>query len=181
MGEFGCIVLEPDGEVVGEVAVLRGEAGREINGRGRVGVESRLTVTPGACVADVAWCRRDGGEVAMAFAFALLAAIAAATLLFLDAALGGTGVATSSGTASGLGQAFSSCFRDEESRVAIKAAPRSGQSSWNCQKTRRVVSRTATLGSPKAFFTDFSNSSRPPEDSIAALDRCPWVVRYILM
>ena len=38
---------------------------------------------------DVAWCRRVGGAVAMALAFARLAAIAAATLLFFTCGVAG--------------------------------------------------------------------------------------------
>ena len=61
--------------------------------------------------ADVAWCRNVGGEVAITFAFARLAAMAAATLVFFAA--GVTGITAPSD--SGFGHAFSSCLRFIES------------------------------------------------------------------
>ena len=61
------------------------------------------------CDAEVAWCRRVGGAVAMAFALARLAAIAAATLVFF--VVFGLTAGVKAVAASGSGQTFSSCFR----------------------------------------------------------------------
>ena len=109
---------------------------------------------------EVAWCLRVGGAVAMAFALARLAAIAAAMLFFL--ALGGVVEEGKPASASGLGQAFSNCLRDAESRACRIVEPRSGQMAWNTQNICRALSRTAALASPSAFLTIFSKRSIPP-------------------
>ena len=109
---------------------------------------------------EVAWCLRVGGAVAMAFALARLAAIAAAMLFFL--ALGGVVEEGKPASASGLGQAFSNCLRDAESRDCRIVDPRSGQIAWNTQNICRAPSRTAALASPSAFLTNFSKRSIPP-------------------
>lgn len=67
---------------------------------------------------DVAWCLSDGGADAIAFAFARLAAMAAATLLFLT-----WGVCTAVGrlfSTVGSGHAFSSCFRAVASNSTLR-------------------------------------------------------------
>jgi len=79
--------------------------------------------------ADVAWCRNVGGSIAIAFAFARLAAITAATLLFF------VGGAESVGPENKLrsGHTFSSCFRAAGSRPAIIAAPLSFHTAFSNQ------------------------------------------------
>ncbi len=123
---------------------------------------------------EVAWCLRVGGAVAMAFALARLAAIAAATLLFL--VLGGVVVVGTPASASGLGHAFSNCLRDVESRDCRIVDPRSGQIAWNTQNMCRAPSRTAAWGSASAFLTNFSKRSIPPY-SMAWDERAPWTSR----
>lgn len=104
----------------------------------------------------------------MALAFARLAAIAAATLVFLVffGVTGGKPAANS-----GFGQTFSSCLRANGSKDSRMVAPRSGQTSSNTQKHMRALSLTAGLASDKDFLTDFSRISSPVEDSIACLER----------
>jgi hypothetical protein len=131
------------------------------------------------CDEDVAWCLSVGGAVAIAFAFARLAAIAAATLLFLPVlAVAAVGKVVA---ASGLGQAFSSCLRATESRDSRMTMPRSCHISSNTQKHTRELSLTAGLGSARAFFSDFSKIWRPPDDSMVFFERLPCTSRYFLI
>jgi hypothetical protein len=116
----------------------------------------------------------------MALAFARLAAIAAATLLFLGA-VEEVGVEAIGLMASGLGHAFSSCFFDEESSLLITKAPLSGQIELKVQKDALAFSRTVAFASPSPFWIDFSRVSRPPLASMAALDREPWISRNVLV
>ena len=113
----------------------------------------------------------------MALAFARLAAIAAAILDFFGACAAGI---SSPPTAEGLGQAFSSCFLADPSRLFKITIALSGQTEWNVQNMARLFSRTAGLGSAKAFLTDFSSSSKLLEESILALTREPWISRNCL-
>lgn len=159
-----------------------GDDGRFENELRRLGDAARLIggeVARTAWDVDVAWCRSVGGAVAIAFAFALLAAIAAAILVFFVffGVVGGSTVSITSG----FGQDFSSCFRATESRDARIASPRSRHTSSKTQKHTRALSRTAGFGSASARFTDFSRSSSPLEDSMALLARCPCTSRYFLM
>lgn len=78
--------------------------------------------------AEVAWCRSVGGSTAIAFAFARLAAIAAATLFFLS----GT-ESVEPGNKFGSGHAFSSCLRAVESKPAIIAVPLSFHTAFSSQ------------------------------------------------
>jgi hypothetical protein len=78
---------------------------------------------------EVAWCRNEGGSVAINFAFARLAAIAAATLLFFAV---DTESVDSDNTLES-GHAFSSCFRAAESSPAIIAAPLLCHTPFNTQ------------------------------------------------
>lgn len=78
---------------------------------------------------EVAWCRNEGGSLAINFAFARLAAIAAAMLLFF---VGGAESVDSDNTF-GSGHAFSSCFRAVESSPAIIAAPLPFHTAFNNQ------------------------------------------------
>lgn len=78
---------------------------------------------------EVAWCRNVGGSIAIAFAFARLAAITAATLLFF---VGGA-ESVEPGNKLGLGHAFSSCLRAVGSKPAIIAVPLSFQTAFNDQ------------------------------------------------
>lgn len=72
------------------------------------------------CEAEVAWWRKVGGAVAMALAFARLAAMAAATLDFFVA----FGVVGGAATCRpGFGQALSSCFRAGPSRDSNMTEP----------------------------------------------------------
>lgn len=128
-----------------------------------------------ACEDDVAWWRRVGGDSAMAFAFARLAAIAAAMLVFL-VAFGVTGGMIAA-AASGLGHAFSSCFRATASKVPKITSPLSCQMASKIQKHLRAFSRTAGFASPNALLRHFSNNSKPPEFSIACLARTPLMSR----
>lgn len=155
----------------GEVDMRRGDEGRAIEflGDDKLGDPARLAGA--TCDEAVAWCRRVGGAVAIALAFARLAAIAAATLLFL-AGFGVEGTKTAAAS-SGFGHAFSNCFRATESRPPSSVTPRSRQMPSKTQKQMRAFSRTAGLGSASAFFKDFSKISSPPEVSIACLDRWP--------
>jgi hypothetical protein len=153
----------------GDADILRGDAGRAVEFRGDVlGEPARLW--GGTWDDDVAWWRRDGGAVAMALAFARLAAIAAATLFFFVffGVVGGKAAISS-----GLGQTFSTCLRARGSRVSKTAKPLSGQTSSKTQNNMRAFSLTAGFGSPNAFFKDFSNVSRPPEVSMAFFERWP--------
>jgi hypothetical protein len=110
-----------------------------------------------------------GGDVAIALAFARLAAIAAATLLFL-LFFGVTGDETIV-AASRSGQTFSSCLRATGSKDSRIALPRSRQTSSKTQKHKRALSLTPTLASAKDFLTDFSKISKPPEASITCFER----------
>ena len=153
----------------GDDESLRGEDGLFIELLGEVtGEPARFDGN--ICDADVAWWRSEGGAVAMAFALARLAAIAAATLFFL-LFLGVVGGKLAN--PSGLGHTFSTCFRAIESKVSRIAKPLSGQTSSKTQNNNRADSRTGGLVSLKAFFKDFSNVSRPPEDSMAFFERWP--------
>ena len=71
--------------------------------------------------ADVAWCRRVGGAVAIALALARLAAIAAATLLFFIAGV----VGCTAGRSCWLGHALSNCLRFAPSCASRTTRPRS--------------------------------------------------------
>ena len=79
---------------------------------------------------EVAWCRNVGGSWAIAFAFARLAAITAATLLFFVVGEAGS---VEPGNKLGSGHAFSSCFRAVASSPAIIAVPLSFQTAFNSQ------------------------------------------------
>lgn len=79
------------------------------------------------CDVEVAWCLNDGGAVAITFAFARLAAIAAATLLFLTFGVAGAFAFD------GSGHAFSSCFLAVESNVLIIRAALSSHVPLNTQ------------------------------------------------
>jgi hypothetical protein len=110
-----------EGGEPGDVDIRSGEEGRATEFLGDVvGDPARRTGT--ACEEAVAWCRRVGGAVAIALALALLAAIAAATLLFFAGfgVIGNTAAASS-----GFGHAFSNCFFATESRPPSSVTPRS--------------------------------------------------------
>jgi len=106
--------------------------------------------------------------VAIALAFARLAAMAAATLLFFVWGVATTGIVAKT---SGLGQTFSTCFLATLSRVSSIALPRSGQMASKTQKTLRAVSRTPAFGSARAFLRHLSRISIPPAASTACFDR----------
>jgi hypothetical protein len=108
--------------------------------------------------------------VAIALAFARLAAMAAATLDFLFG-FGVLGKAAVGGL--GFGHAFSSCFRAVASKVSIIAWPRSCQMSSKSQNNNRADSLTAGLESAKARFKDFSSISREFDVSMAIFERRP--------
>ena len=78
--------------------------------------------------AEVAWCRSVGGSTAIAFAFARLAAIAAATLLFFDGA-----ESVEPGNRFGSGHAFSSCLRAVGSKPAMITVPLSFHTAFSDQ------------------------------------------------
>ena len=86
-------------------------------------VEERPIVCAGeeallaAVAPDVAACRKVGGAVAMAFALARLAAIAAATEDFFAGVFASASIGT--GRAPGFGLAFSSCFLPTASKLSI--------------------------------------------------------------
>jgi hypothetical protein len=147
-----------DGRVEVELCDKDGEAARLMGG------DAALT----ACEVEVAWCLKLGGDVAIALAFARLAAIAAATLLFLlfFGVAGDKTVATVSRS----GQDFSSCFRATASKDSRKTLPRSRHTFSKAQKHERALSLTPILASVKAFFTAFSKISKPPEVSIACFE-----------
>jgi hypothetical protein len=84
--------------------------------------------------ADVAWCRSVGGAVAMALAFARLAAMAAATLLFFTCGVVGGAVRR----ACWLGHAFSSCLRFVPSCASKMTRPRSFHNPSKDQKATRA-------------------------------------------
>lgn len=152
-----------------EVESLSGEDGLFVGLLGEVtGEPARFDGS--ICDADVAWWRSEGGAVAMAFALARLAAIAAATLFFL-LFLGVEGVKFANSP--GLGHTFSTCLRAIGSKVSRIAKPLSGQTPSKTQNSSRADSRTGGLVSLKAFFKDFSSVSSPPEDSTAFFERCP--------
>ena len=77
---------------------------------------------------EVAWCRSVGGSTAIAFAFARLAAIAAATLFFF-----GDVKSVGPDNKPGSGHAFSSCLRAVVSNPAMIAAPLSFHTAFNNQ------------------------------------------------
>jgi hypothetical protein len=105
----------------------------------------------------------------MIFAFARLAAMAAATLDFFET-FGVEGKATGK---SEEGHAFSNCLRALESNAFKTTMPRSFQMLANTQNSARATSLTPGLGSANDFFTAFSMVSRLPEASMACLERCP--------
>lgn len=78
---------------------------------------------------EVAWCRNVGGSTAIAFAFTRLAAITAATLLFLV----GETESIGSDNKVGLGHAFSSCLRALLSKPPIIDVPLSFHTAFNIQ------------------------------------------------
>lgn len=174
--DLGCVGSDRDerGDVTG-----RGAGEGELLPSEKLGVgllgETTFLFAGGdvACVErdeEVACCLRVG-EVAVAFDFdfARLAAIAAATLLFFAVGV----VGGSTGTASGSGQAFSSCLRavaSSDSRIGMAL---SRQTPWKAQKSPRPLSRTLGLGSASAFLRDFSIISTPPTDSMWVLERTP--------
>ncbi len=90
-----------------------------------------------------------GGAVAIAFAFALLAAIAARTLLFFETGVEG---AVALGPP---GPADSNNFRAVASSPAIKAAPLSPQIPSKTQKAALAASRTEGLVSTSDLFKPF--------------------------
>lgn len=124
-----------------------------------------------ACDVLVAWWRRDGGAAAFALALARVAAIAAATLLFLVLGVSATVGATA--RLLGLGHALSSCFLAIESKASRITAPLSGHMPSKTQNIFRASSRTLGFGSPRVFFSAFSSNSTPPLDSIACFARIP--------
>lgn len=181
MDSGGVDVEDEDGErecapgvlIVRVIGVLEtildlGEVGGERDARGPRGVGEAART---ACEVEVAWCLNVGGDVAIAFAFARLAAIAAATLVFL-VFLGVVG-GRMADAANGSGQTFSSCFRARESRVPRIANPRSCHTDSKTQKQTRACSLTPMLASAKDLFMHFSKISAPPDDSIMFLDRVP--------
>lgn len=131
-----------------------------------------------ACDVLVAWWRRDGGAAAFALAFARVAAIAAATLLFLTL---GVSVVETAARLPGLGHALSSCFLATESKACRMSAPLSDQMPSKTQNIFRASSRTLGFGSPRVFLTAFSSKSTPPVDSIACFARIPCTSRYTWM
>ena len=149
VGELLSLAIFPDG-LLGELVLLEGGE-----------------VVPAVRDVDVAWCLRVGGAVAIALALARLAAIAAATLLFFKlGVVGGRSVTTF-----GSGHTFSNCFRAVASNASIITVALSCHTLSKTQNVPRALSRTAGLGSPSAFFTDFSSSSNPPADSMYDFDR----------
>lgn len=106
--------------------------------------------------------------MAIALAFARLAAMAAATLDFLF----GFGVFGRIGRF-GFGHAFSSCFRALASRISIIPWPRSCQICSKSQNNNRADSLTAGLESAKARFKHFSSISREFDVSMAIFERWP--------
>ena len=131
--------------------------------------EVERRVLAGVCD-EVAWCRSEGGAAAIAFAFALLAAMAAAMLDFFGACVAG---ASDPPTTEGSGQAFSSCFFAVPSRLFKITMALSGHTEWNVQNMTRLFSRTAGLGSARAFFTERSKTSMPAAESMLAFARAP--------
>lgn len=129
---------------------------------------------PFLCAEEVAACRRVGGAVAIALAFALVAAIAARTLLFFATGVEG---AVDLGPP---GAADSNSFRAVPSRPAIMTAPLSLQIPSYTQNAALAVSRTEGLVSTRDFFKPFSIVSNAPEPSIACFARPPCVWRYNL-
>lgn len=77
------MVLGRRGLEGGEVDARRGEDGRAMDTLlGRLGGLGDPLLMTFVWEDDVAWCRSEGGAVAIAFALARLAAMAAATLPF---------------------------------------------------------------------------------------------------
>jgi hypothetical protein len=109
--------------------------------------------------------------VAIAFALARLAAMTAATLVFLPFGIGAEGMTTVA--AFGSGHTFSSCLRAVLSSDSNIACPRSGHTRRKTQKQTRADSRTAGLASASDFLTIFSKRSEPPLLSMAGLARAP--------
>lgn len=118
--------------------------------------------------AEVAWCRSVGGAVAIAFALARLAAIAAATLDFFAGfgVVGGMEEASS-----GLGQTFSTSFRAISGKLSSMAALRSLQTSLKLQKANLAAALTPALASLSDFLIPPSKTSTPPEASMACFAR----------
>lgn len=104
----------------------------------------------------------------MALALALLAAIAAATLLFFGFGVAAT---TTPANASGLGQTLSTCFLAVASNVSSIDPPLSGQMPSKTQNNFRALSLTPAFGSPSPFFKHFSRISAPPVASTTCLER----------
>lgn len=127
-----------------------------------------------ACEVLVALWIKLGGAVAIARAFARLAAIAAATLLFFGAACDEPDASTDiRAAASGSGHAFSRFLRLGVSRALRINFARSDHTLSKVQKAPRAASRTPMLGSWRAFFTIWSRRSAFPEASMTPLDRAP--------
>lgn len=107
-------------------------------GRGRGGEPTELLDSDGdrgrlgevvVRAVEVAWCRNVGGSIAIAFAFALLAAITAATLLFFVCGVDSAGPDNNFES----GHALSSCLRALGSKLAIIAAPLSFHTLFSSQ------------------------------------------------
>jgi hypothetical protein len=140
----------------GGLAGKRDEAG-EITPRGGVVFDEAC-----ACEVLVAWCISDGGALAIALAFARLAAIAAATLLFFgpDAAvLPPAARAVVADEAAGSGQALSTPLRACPSRPLRMTAARVGHTAWKDQNITRPASRAAGFVSTSPFLTSCSIAS----------------------
>lgn len=111
--------------------------------------------------------------MARALAFARLAAIAAATLLFFAA-----GVIGAMMTFAPFGHAFSNCFLAVLSNETMMIAPLSFQIPSKTQKAAREASRTAGLLSARPLLMDFSRGSNA---SVAYFIFCPCASRNTLM
>lgn len=106
--------------------------------------------------------------MAIALAFARLAAMAAAMLVFFAVC----GVVAGNAAASwGSGHAFSSCLRASPSRDSSNARPRPRQTCSKTQKVERTLSLTPGFVSFRALFITFSIVSSEPVDSITCFDR----------
>lgn len=107
-----------------------------------------------ACEVLVARCIREGGALAIALAFARLAAIAAATLDFLVAGCDElVGSSAMRAAASGVGHAFSKFFRLGASSDKSMTLARSDHTLSYAQNAPRADSRTPTFASCRALFT----------------------------
>lgn len=120
---------------------------------------------------------RVGGAIAIAFAFARLAAMAAARLDFLGtsevALLEPEPNTTCTCGAVGSGHTFSMFFRFEGSREARMIAARAGQMALNDQNACREASRAAGLVSASPFLTRLSSASTCPALSNDDFARVP--------